>query len=411
MAATLGAKAARMETDNKPGGSMMGQRRELDRGTSTATLSAVVPSLTDHVFQASRHPMAVLHSDLRVQMANRAFYAALRTTASRLDGHFLDDLYRESWEAIGFRSSVTSVVGKNELNRVPATFDLPDAGAHIFLLDARRIGGDGGIAEAILIELEDVTEREGNREETASHTANLERSNSDLEQFAYVASHDLQEPLRMIGSYTQLLGDRYRGRLDEDADEFIRFAVDGVHRMQSLIDGLLAYSRLSRKAADFREIDCNAVMATVQADLEKIILESDATITSDRLPPITGDTVQIGQLFQNLISNALKFRNSGVSPRIHVSASIHNGDHIFSVQDNGIGIPEDQRGRLFQVFQRLHSRTEYPGTGIGLAQCKKIVENHGGRIWLESNPGKGTIFWFTVSVKREGEKCPSWKKS
>ena len=223
----------------------------------------------------------------------------------------------------------------------------------------------------------------------------LARSNAELEQFAYVASHDLQEPLRMVASFTQLLAKRYRGKLDADADEFIGFAVDGATRMQRLLNDLLAYSRVGTRSKPFVAIDCDSVLSDALANLKPAIEESGAVITHEPLPIVRGDEVQLIQLFQNLIGNAVKFH--GQEPlQVHISAKLKDGDWVFAVRDNGIGIAPEQQERIFLIFQRLHHRSEYPGTGIGLALCQRIVERHGGRIWVESEVGKGATFYFTI---------------
>jgi light-regulated signal transduction histidine kinase (bacteriophytochrome) len=229
----------------------------------------------------------------------------------------------------------------------------------------------------------------------------LERSNQELQQFAYVASHDLQEPLRMVTSYLQLLERRYRDRLDSDADEFIAYAVDGATRMQQLIKDLLTYSRVGSRQRSFEPNDCQAILDQALTNLQVAIEETGATVTHSALPTVMGDGTQLVQLFQNLIGNAIKFRNQR-PPEIDVRAEIQNGSGgvarywQFSVQDNGIGIESQYAERIFLIFQRLHDRDEYPGTGIGLAICKRIVERHGGRIWVESEPGKGSTFRFTL---------------
>ncbi len=232
------------------------------------------------------------------------------------------------------------------------------------------------------------------RQELERSVAELARSNEELQQFAYVASHDLQEPLRMVSSYTQLLGKRYKGRLDSDADDFIAFAVEGANRMQKLIQDLLAYSRVSRQRTEPETVSAETVMGHVLHNLRMALEESGAVVTHDPLPTLRVDERQLMQLLQNLVSNAIKFR--GPDPlRIHVSAKRVGEEWLFSVRDNGIGIDAQYAERIFVIFQRLHTREEYPGTGIGLAICRKIVERHGGRIWVESELGKGATFYFT----------------
>jgi PAS domain S-box-containing protein len=231
--------------------------------------------------------------------------------------------------------------------------------------------------------------------ELATAVGNLERSNKDLEQFAYVASHDLQEPLRMISSYTQLLAQKYEGLLDDKAKKYIAYAVDGAMRMQGLISDLLTYSRIGTQGKPFEPTDSHKVLCEVLRILQAAIEESGAVVTNDDLPTVRADTGQLVQVLQNLIANAVKFRGAD-SPHVHVSAQYHGHEWRFSVKDNGIGIDPQYADRLFVIFQRLHTRQEYPGTGIGLAVCKRVVERHGGRIWFESNLGRGSTFFFTI---------------
>ena len=259
----------------------------------------------------------------------------------------------------------------------------------------------------------DVTERKKAEEELGSYrnhleelvkerTTELEKSNKELtytnrelEQFSYVASHDLQEPLRMVTSYVQLLAKRYQGKLDRDADEFIAFAADGATRMYQLINDLLTYSRVGTRGNPFELVDCEEVFHNCVNNLKVAVEESGAEVTHDPLPKTVADFSQLEQLFQNLIGNAIKFHGEE-SPRVHISAR-PNGDYwVFSVRDNGIGIAPEYTERIFVIFQRLHGKDKYPGTGIGLAICKKIVERHGGRIWVESEPEKGATFYFTL---------------
>ncbi len=237
----------------------------------------------------------------------------------------------------------------------------------------------------------------------AQYAADLSRSNADLEQFAYVASHDLQEPLRMVASFTQLLARRYQGQLDQDADEFIGFAVDGANRMQQLINDLLFYSRVGTRGKPPAPTDLSEVLSNAEANLHEAIKESKAEVTHSPLPIVDGDQVQLTQLLQNLLANAIKFRGQE-PPRIQVSAQAQDGDWLLAVRDNGIGISKEHQERIFAIFQRLHARDEYPGTGIGLAICKKIVERHGGRIWVESAPGQGTTFYFNLPGERRDDR-------
>jgi len=231
-------------------------------------------------------------------------------------------------------------------------------------------------------------------------TAELKRSNEELEHFAYVASHDLQEPLRMVSGFLELLAQRYKGHLDDKAHEYIGFAVDGAARMRALIRDLLSYSRVGRGGKAPTPTSAEAAMADALLDLHASVAESGAEVTHDPLPTVLVDGAQLVQLLRNLIGSAIKFR-SNAPPRIHVSAIRDGNECTFSVSDNGIGIAPEHFGRIFQIFQRLHTRDRYPGTGIGLAVCKKIVERYGGRIWVESQPGNGSTFRFTLPAAKE----------
>ena len=245
----------------------------------------------------------------------------------------------------------------------------------------------------------DITRRKNQEAELARKTEALAQSNAELQQFAYVASHDLQEPLRMVASYTQLLRKRYQGKLDADADEFIEYAVNGADRMQRLIRDLLEYSRVGSENTSFEITECELIWQHVMSNLSASIRDHHATVTHDPLPTIYANPTLLTQVFQNLIGNALKFHGSSPAS-IHVGATSLSDGWEFFIRDNGIGIPPDQRDRIFAVFQRLHGRSDYPGTGIGLAICKRIVEKHNGTIWVDSEPGKGSTFYFTVKTSR-----------
>ena len=253
--------------------------------------------------------------------------------------------------------------------------------------------------------IRNITERKRAEAQLVRTVEELKRSNDELEHFAYVASHDLQEPLRMVASYTQLLAKRYKGRLDSDADEFINFAVDGSNRMQGLIQDLLTYSRAGSGGRALREVATEGSLRNALANLRVAITESGAVVTHDRLPTITTDETQLTQVFQNLVGNAIKYRGAA-APLIHVSAADHGSEWIFCVRDNGMGIESQYFEKIFLLFQRLHRREEFAGTGIGLAICKKMLERLGGRIWLESQPGEGSSFFFALPMQARSDGWP-----
>ena len=258
--------------------------------------------------------------------------------------------------------------------------------------------GDGILVTAAI---RDITERKESDQHLAKTVEELKRSNDDLQQFAYVSSHDLQEPLRMVSSYTQLLAKRYKGRLDSDADEFIAFAVDGCNRMQGLIQDLLAYARAGTNEKKLREVSSENALQKALINLRAAITQSGAVVTHDALPAITTDETQFTQIFQNLVGNAIKYRRAEV-PRVHVSAARNDSNEwTFSVRDNGLGIDPQYFERIFVLFQRLHGRDEFEGTGIGLAVCKRIVERLRGKIWVESQLEKGSTFYFTLPDTEE----------
>ena len=261
--------------------------------------------------------------------------------------------------------------------------------------------------QGIILEFRDRTAEKKTEQDLISKTSDLVRSNRDLEQFAYVASHDLQEPLRMVTSYTQLLARRYQGQLSSEADEFIHFAVDGAIRMQSLINALLAYSRVDSRGKPMVQCDLNSVLDHALDNLKLAMEESGASIVRGDLPRVVGDPVQLMQLLQNLVGNAVKFCTKGTPPVVKVMAEKEGDFWRISVSDNGIGIDPQFFERIFVIFQRLHTREEYPGTGIGLAMCKRIVERHGGTISVDSTPGHGAIFTLTLRDIGDGSHVPS----
>ncbi len=266
-------------------------------------------------------------------------------------------------------------------------------------ISLNAIETEGGMLELAFVR--DVTDRRRAEEDLANRAQELARSNAELEQFAYVASHDLQEPLRMVSSYTQLLARRYKGSLDKDADEFISYAVEGAQRMQALIQDLLTFSRVGTKGEPFEEFGATQAVEAALSNLHVAVKESQANVVVGDLPAVKADRGQFVQLFQNLIGNAIKFKGEG-PPEVRVAAERRGHEWVFSVQDNGIGIDPAYLDRIFIVFQRLHTRKEYPGTGIGLAISKKIVARHGGRIWVESEEGKGSTFFFSLPVEPRG---------
>ena len=264
------------------------------------------------------------------------------------------------------------------------------------MMVGQEIGQRRCSEEEVLILNADLEHRVAERTAELSERAkDLERSNSELQQFAYVASHDLQEPLRMVASFTQLLAKRYKDKLDDDARDFMNYAVDGATRMQALISDLLNYSRIGTQGKALALTDSDALFKWVLDSLQFRIEESGAVIVRDPLPMVMADPQQLGQLFQNLLTNAIKFRGE-VPPNVRISTERDGKNWKISVRDNGIGISQEHAERIFVIFQRLHTKTEYPGTGIGLAICKKVVERHGGRIWIEPSPGGGTTFCFTI---------------
>ncbi|MEP6538106.1 MAG: CheR family methyltransferase, partial [Bryobacteraceae bacterium] len=342
------------------------------------------------VVQTVREPLIVLDTSLRVRTANDSFYKIFQVERHETEGRLFYEIGTGRWNLPKLKSLLEEYLPKHtELRDFEVEHHIKDSGvAKTMLMNAREIRQADGEG-LILLAIDDITELRRSSED-------LRRRNEDLKQFIYAASHDLREPLRMIVAHTQLLASRYADRLDVTGGVSIRYAVEGALRLETLISGLREFWELTERAREpSLLVDCGAVLRQVIMNLEAAISGNDAVITSDELPSVMGSEVAFIQLFQNLLSNALKYR-SDVPPHIHVSALSEDSETIFCVRDNGIGIDFQHSRQIFGVFKRLHPPGRYPGTGIGLAICQKIVERYGGRIWVESQPGEGSVFKFAL---------------
>lgn len=344
--------------------------------------------VAEAVVRTIREPLLVLDADLVVQAANPSFYRVFRSDPENTIGQSLFDLGDGQWDIRDLRNLLEEVLPRDKaVEGFEVEHRFSQLGERFMVLNARRLErGDPG-RELILLAIQDVTEWKRMEED-------LRRSNEELERFAYVASHDLQEPLRMVASYTQLLARRYEGQLDERADKYIRYAVDGAERMKALIQDLLEYSRVGTRGNPPEPVDPDQVLQNVLDDLQLTIEATGARVSVEPLPEVVADPVQLRQVFQNLIENALKF-SGDEPPVVHVSGRCEDGRCHFSVRDEGSGIEPEYQDRIFVIFQRLEGPDESEGTGIGLALTKRIVERHGGRLWVESEPGRGSTFHFT----------------
>ncbi len=349
--------------------------------------------LFEQVLESMSEALFLVDHGGRVLRANRAAGELLARADAELLGRPLAECFEEAvpdtpWKVLE-RSARGRLTGLDVQavaaggRRVPVS------------LSTSVVRNKQGRITGVLAVARDVTEQKRAEEELARQARELARSNAELEQFAYVASHDLQEPIRMMASFADLLAKRYGGALDDDADEFIGFIVDGATRMQRLVNDLLAYSRVGRQGSP-EPVDCRAAAEKACTNLRRAIEESGAEVRIQSLPVVHGVESALTRLFQNLIGNAVKFRRPGQPVRIEVGARKEGDEWVVFVRDDGIGIDLEKSGRLFQIFQRLHTRGEYAGTGIGLAICKKVVEQHGGRIWVESRPDEGSTFFFSL---------------
>ncbi|AKB47299.1 sensory transduction histidine kinase [Methanosarcina sp. Kolksee] len=346
------------------------------------------------LIEVSLDPMVTIGPDGRITDVNKATELATGYSRNELIGTDFSDYFTDPEKA---REGYQHFFREGLVLDYELEIQHKNGRVTPVLYNASIYKDENGAVIGAFAAARDITERKKAEELLKLKLEELARSNAELEQFAYVSSHDLQEPLRMIASYLQLLQRKYQGKLDEKADKYIYFAVDGASRMQNLINDLLEFSRVTTKTREFEPTDCKSVLDKVLFNLEVSIKENEASISSGSLPVVMADPVQFIQLFQNLISNAIKFRSEN-APKIEISAEKKAGQWLFLVKDNGIGINPKYSERIFEVFKRLNKREEYPGTGIGLSICKKIIERHGGQIWVESEPGKGSTFYFTLPV-------------
>ena len=344
----------------------------------------------ESIVETVREPLLVLDADLRVKSANRAFYETFQVFEKATIGEIFYDLGNRQWDIPELRRLLTEVLPRRKsVKDLQVEHDFPGLGKRVMLLNARQIEEQKEVTPLILLSFEDITE---SREE-------LLRLNADLKHIAYATSHDLQEPLRMVVSYTQLLAREYKGKLDKQADQFIAYAVEGAQRMETLLRNLREYWTVNEHWSDEpTRVDCKMAFDRAVQNLDRAIQESGARITHDPMPTCAAEEFPLVMLFQNLIGNAIKYRRAEEPPVIHIRAQKQDGMWNWSVTDNGIGIDTQHLDTIFAPFKRLHGSGEYPGSGLGLAICKKIVERAGGRIWAESS-GQGSTFHFTLPDK------------
>ena len=375
----------------------MTERKRMEAELRVASLYA------RSLIEASLDPLVTISPEGKVTDVNQATELVTGVPREQLIGTDFTRYFTEPKKA---EAGYQKVLAEGQVRDYPLTIRHTSGRTTEVLYHATVYRDAAGMVQGVFAAARDITEHKRAEAELARYrdhleelvklrTAELARSNEDLEQFAYVASHDLQEPLRAVGGYVKLLQHRFPETLDAKAREYVAGAADGAERMQKLISDLLAFSRVGTRGGAFAPADLNALLREALNNLQASISEAGAKVACDPLPSLPVDATQIRQLFQNLIGNAIKFR-SEQAPEIHIGARKENERWLFWVRDNGIGIEPQYAGRIFQIFQRLHTRKEYPGTGIGLAICKKIVERHGGEIRVESEPAHGSTFYFSI---------------
>ena len=354
----------------------------------------------ENLINYANAPIIVWDPDYRISLFNHAFELLTGKPSDSMIGQDLDLLfpekYREEAMDIIWRTATGERLDVVEIPILHISGDIRT----VLWNSATLFTPDGKTVLATIAQGQDITDRKKAEDALQEYAANLKQSNEDLERFAYVASHDLREPLRMVTSFSQLLEKNYKGRLDADADEFIGYIVEGGRKMDALVNDLLEFSRITSRGKPFEPTDMNAVLSEVLKSLSVTIRENKVEIEAGMLPIVSVDRSQMALVFQNLVANAIKFREAS-APVVAIDATRVRNEWVLSVRDNGIGIDPEYHEKIFELFQRLHSRDEYPGTGIGLAICKRIVERHGGRIWVESQPGEGSTFFFTIPARME----------
>ena len=355
----------------------------------------VARHFAEAIVNTIHEPILILDSNLRVISVNESFYKYFKVVPSETEGNLIYNLGNRQWNIPTLKELLEKILPRSSIIKdFEINHNFLDIGEKTLLLNARRMDVKDR-EPMILISIYDITERKIAEEKIKTNSEELAKSNADLKQFAYAASHDLREPLRMITTFLQLLELRYKDQLDKDANEFISFAVDGAKRLDAMILDLLEYSRVAQYEIKITDVNLEEIINRSIANISVLIEENEAQITYDSLPTIQSDKNLMIRLFQNLIENSIKY-NKKIYPKIHISAKKEPNQYIINIEDNGIGIDPQHLEQIFTIFKRLHTHEEYEGTGIGLALAQRIVHQHGGEIWAESEPGKGSTFHFTI---------------